>query len=162
MSRQKPYQLLETIVQQIPGDKYPDVHDALTELRQVLAPKVSKTGKQQGRPPKKSINGPMVAWFVERFTAILKDRKHSRSRMTAYELAGIKFELCPRYVRKMTRDFAEEASEPRFSAEMYSLVDCSSVRSQGCISDKRSKLRAEIDQLLARLNYNKNKHSGLK
>ena len=142
MSKQKPHLLLETIVQQIPGDKYPEVHDAVTELRQVLAPKVSKTGKQQGRPPKVSINGPMVAWYVDRFTDYLEAKPHDRPRMTAYQLVSLKFGISERYARKMAGEFGDQAAELEFASRMRALIKCSPLS-----------LEADIDQLLARYDY---------
>jgi len=143
MSKQKPHQLLETIVQQIPGDNYPEVHDAVTELRQLLAPKVSKTGKQKGRPPKKSIHGPMVAWYVDQFTERLDARQHAKPRMTAYQLVSLKFGIGERYARKMADDFRDQAAEPAFSSRMLALIKHSPLS-----------LDADLDQLLARFNYN--------
>lgn len=143
MSKQKPHQLLETIVQQIPGDNYPEVHDAVTALRQLLAPKVSKTGKQKGRPPKKPIHGPMVAWYVDQFTERLDARQHAKPRMTAYQLVSLKFGIGERYARKMADDFRDQAAEPMFSSRMRALIKHSSLS-----------LDADLDQLLARFNYN--------
>lgn len=142
MSKQKPHQLLETIVQQIPGDNYPEVHDAVTELRQLLAPQVSETGKQKGRPPKQSIHGPMIAWYVDQFTERLEARQHAKPRMTAYQLVSLKFEIGARYARKMTDDFRHKAEEPVFSSQMRALMKHSPLS-----------LDADIDQLLARNDY---------
>ena len=143
MSRQKPHQLLETIVQQIPGDNYPEVHAAVTELRHLLAPQVSETGKQKGRPPKQSIHGPMVAWYVDQFTGLLEARCHAKPRMTAYQLASLKFGIDARYARKMADDFKHKIDEPVFSSQMRALIKHSSLS-----------LDADLDQLLARFNYN--------
>ena len=142
MSKQKPHQLLETIVQQIPGDNYPDVHDAVTELRQLLAPQVSETGKQKGRPPKQSIHGPMIAWYVDQFTERLEARQHAKPRMTAYQLVSLKFGIGARYARKMTDDFRHKAEEPVFSSQMRALMKHSPLS-----------LDADLDQLLARYDY---------
>ena len=143
MSKQKPHQLLEIIVQQIPGENYPEVHAAVTELRQFLAPKVSETGKQKGRPPKQSIHGPMVAWYVDQFTGLLEARCHAKPRMTAYQLASLKFGIDARYARKMADDFKHKIDEPVFSSQMRALIKHSSLS-----------LDADLDQLLARFNYN--------
>ena len=142
MSKQKPHQLLETIVQQIPGDNYPEVHDAVTELRHLLAPQVSETGKQKGRPPKQSIHGPMVSWYVDQFTKGLRERQHAKPKMTAYQLVSLKFGIGARYARKMTDDFRHKAEEPVFSSQMRALMKHSPLF-----------LDADIDQLLERNDY---------
>ena len=143
MSKQEPHQLLETIVQQIPGDNYPEIQNEVAELRQLLAPKISKTRKQKGRPPKKSIHGPIVAWFVNQFTERLQAKQHTKPRMTAYQLASLKFGIDERYARKMTGDFGDQAAEPMFSSRMRALIKHSPLS-----------LDADLAQLLARLNYN--------
>lgn len=143
MSKQKPHQLLEIIVQQIPGENYPEVHSAVTELRQFLAPKVSGTGKQKGRPPKQSIHGPMVAWYVDQFTGLLEARRHAKPRMTAYQLVSLKFGIDARYARKVANDFGHKAEEPVFSSQMRSLIKHSPLS-----------LDTDLDQLLARYDYN--------
>jgi hypothetical protein len=115
----------------------------VTALRQLLAPKVSKTGKQKGRPPKKPIHGPMVAWYVDQFTERLDARQHAKPRMTAYQLVSLKFGIGERYARKMADDFRDQAAEPMFSSRMRALIKHSSLS-----------LDADLDQLLARFNYN--------
>mgnify|MGYP006978337139 CR=1 FL=1 len=155
MSKQKPHQLLETIVQQIPGENYPEVHAAVTQLRQFLAPKVSETGKQKGRPPMKSIHGPTVAWYVLAIAKFLKAKRYPKPKMTAYALVSLKFEIDIRRTRKLTGDFKDEAAEPSFSSKMWALLDHPSSRGKIANRSNLPTLNAEVIRLLSYHKYNK-------